>query len=865
MPDLRLKDYQQLALDKLRDYFQRCSQFNRASTAFYDLTQRPYTEIAELPGLPYVCLRLPTGAGKTFVACHALPIAARELLQTERSLVLWLVPSNAIREQTLKALKDRQHPYRRALDSLLGNVAVLDVGEALYLTRPTLDTASVVIVSTIQAFRVEDTEGRKVYETNGALMDHFSGYEAGALAGLETYENGVVKYSLANVLRLRRPIILVDEAHNARTQLSFDTLARFDPACIIELTATPDTEASPSNVLHQVSAAELRAEDMVKLPIVLETRPHWKELLADAIAQLNQLETLAQAESRATGEYLRPMMLLQAQPRRRDQDTLTVDVVEKTLLDDFGIPKAQIARATGEDRDLDGVKIEDPTCPLRFVITVQALKEGWDCPFAYVLCSVAELYSATAVEQILGRVMRLPQARRKQQAELNQAYAFVASSNFISAAERLKDGLVQNGFERIEAERLVRAPDRPVQPTLDFGPLFASQPPHQIAVITPEAPNWSVVPDETANKLRYDEQAGTVVVSAPLTQHDREALSAAFSSKAGHALAEQIFVQSQQVVDKRSPAERGMKFSVPVLAFRQGDLLNPFEESHFLEHTWRLAQQDPTLTEGEYALRQDVVQRAAIDIGDQHTVQIKFMTELHQQMRLLDSDQGWAEADLISWLDRTISHPDITFAQSTAFITAVVQKLQRERSAPLARLVHDKYRLRQAVAAKIDKHRQAARNQAYQQLLLPESPLEVTPKLCFTYDPYRYPCTPYRGSYQFFRHFYPEVGSFDSGEEEACAIVIDTLPKVESWVRNPDRGPRAFWLQTSSDKFYPDFVCKLQDGRFLVVEYKGADRWSNDDSREKRTIGEVWEKRSNGQCLFIMPKGKDFEAIRAKL
>lgn len=865
MADLRLKDYQQLVLDKLRDYFRRCSQFSSASTAFYHLTQRPYTEIAELPGLPYVCLRLPTGAGKTYVACHALPIAARELLQTERSLALWLVPSNAIREQTLKALKDRQHPYRRALDSLLGNVAVLDVGEALYLTRPTLDTGSVVIVSTIQAFRVEDTEGRKVYETNGALMDHFSGYEAAALAGLETYENGTIKYSLANVLRLRRPIILVDEAHNARTQLSFDTLARFDPACIIELTATPDIETSPSNVLHQVSAAELRAEDMVKLPIVLETRPHWKELLGDAIAQLNQLEKLAQAETRATGEYLRPVMLLQAQPRRKDQDTLTVQMVEKTLIEDFGIPKAHIARATGEDKDLDGVKIEDPTCPLRFVITVQALKEGWDCPFAYVLCSVAELYSPTAVEQILGRVMRLPQARRKQQAELNQAYAFVASNNFMSAAERLKDGLVQNGFERIEAERLVRAPDRPVQPTLDFGPLFADQPPPQISVITPEAPDLSVVPDETVHKLRYDELASAIVVSAPLTQYDREALSAAFSSEIGHTVVEQVFVQSQRVVDKRSPAERGTKFSVPMLAYRQDDLLSPFEESHFLEHTWRLAQQDPALTEGEYALRQGSVQRAAIDIGDRHTVQIKFMAELHEQMRMLASDRDWTEADLISWLDRTISHPDITFAQSTAFITAAVQKLQGERNVALAQLVHDKYRLRQAVAAKIDTHRQAARNQAYQQLLLPESPLEVTPELCFTYDPYRYPCTPYRGNYQFFKHFYPEVGGFDSGEEEACAIVIDTLPKVDTWVRNPDRGTRAFWLQTSSDKFYPDFVCKLQDGRFLVVEYKGADRWSNDDSREKRTIGEVWEKRSNGQCLFIMPKGKDFEAIRAKL
>jgi type III restriction enzyme len=68
-------------------------------------------------------------------------------------------------------------------------------------------------------------------------------------------------------------------------------------------------------------------------------------------------------------------------------------------------------------------------------------------------------------------------------------------------------------------------------------------------------------------------------------------------------------------------------------------------------------------------------------------------------------------------------------------------------------------------------------------------------------------------------------------------------------------------LQTATDKFYPDFVCKLEDGRFLVVEYKGADRWSNDDSREKRRLGELWALKSNGTCLFIMPKGEQFEEI----
>ncbi len=58
------------------------------------------------------------------------------------------------------------------------------------------------------------------------------------------------------MLRLRRPLVIVDEAHNARTELSFETLSRFDPSFILEFSATPDTERQPSDILYSVSAAE---------------------------------------------------------------------------------------------------------------------------------------------------------------------------------------------------------------------------------------------------------------------------------------------------------------------------------------------------------------------------------------------------------------------------------------------------------------------------------------------------------------------------------------------------------------------------------------------------------------------------------
>jgi len=148
------------------------------------------------------------------------------------------------------------------------------------------------------------------------------------------------------------------------------------------------------------------------------------------------------------------------------------------------------------------------------------------------------------------------------------------------------------------------------------------------------------------------------------------------------------------------------------------------------------------------------------------------------------------------------------------------------------------------------------------------TPLVVKTDVSFSFNPLEYPYnTRYQGGYEFKNHYYKEVGNLkDSGEEFDCAKFIDSLPEVKFWVRNLERRERhSFSLHTTTDKFYPDFICMLKDGRYLVVEYKGEDRWSNDGSREKRTLGGSWENRSGGSCLFIMPKGKDLEAIRAKV
>jgi len=426
-----------------------------------------YNPIAGFPAdMPYFCLRVPTGGGKTWLAARSVSLVNTHLLRGEHSVILWLVPSKPIREQTLKALRDRTHPYHLALREA-GPITVMDLEEAKSVTRATLDSSTTVIVATRQAFQVEDEECRKVYQSSGALMHHFDNLSPAQRDGLLSDGQGeqrTTPCSLANVLRLRRPFVVVDEAHNSRTELAFDMLARFRPSGVMELTATPDLERTPSNVLHSVSAAELKAEEMIKLPVVLATEPNWQQCLADAIGRRDALQQLADEERRAGAPYLRPLVLIQSEPRRAGIETLDFEKVKNELITNHGVPASEIVVATGDEKGLEQIDadyklgIADPACPVKFVITQKALAEGWDCPFAYILVSMASLSSATAVEQLLGRVLRMPHARRRGREALNRAYAHVCAAEFSQAAHALADRLIEHmGFEALDVASMIAA------------------------------------------------------------------------------------------------------------------------------------------------------------------------------------------------------------------------------------------------------------------------------------------------------------------------------------------------------------------------------------------------------------------------
>lgn len=880
---LTLRGYQTRALAALEAYFDEAVGLG-AKRAFVVLTERPYRSVPQLPDLPYVCLRIPTGGGKTIMASHAVGIAAKRWVQHDRVVCLWLVPSNAIREQTLARLKDTADPYRQALAArFAGAVTVMDLAEALYLQRGLLDGETVVIVATLAALRVTDTEGRKVYEANGALDHHFDALAPELLAMLERREGGGPPVeSLANVLRLRRPVVVMDEAHNARTTLSFDTLARFAPSCVIEFTATPTSRNAPeagyfpSNVLAHVSAAELKAEEMIKLPVTLWTHGSWSDAVTDALAKQRELEGVAAREQAVSGERMRPIVLFQAQARREGTATITPEVLKQSLIDDHHIPVAQIAIETGTTRELEGVDLSDPTCPIRYVITVQALREGWDCPTAYILCSIAEQASARAVEQLLGRVLRMPLARRKHEAALNQAYAYVVSDNFASAAQGLKDALVEAGFERLDTEQMIEE-GRGIgaQPSL-----FYATPASPVIRVVSEAPapeRFAELESGLRDVVRITTASPTeirVEVSGPLSDDAAERLAECFASPEARATVRALARDSRGGITgaaatwpgdgSGAPARAAQPLRIPQLAIRgpQGTL-ELFEESHFLDEAWRLAACDATLGGAEFPLTVRAGQAGEVDISTAGRLEISFRDAVSNQLTLVEGEPGWTVASLAVWLDAHIPHPDLTHADARLFVNNVLTTLIEHTGVTLDQLAREKYRLRKAVETKIAEHRAAQRRTAFQRALFDGAAgrIVVEPELALNFDdPATYsPNWLYDGPVRFRRHVFTHIGELpDSGEEHDCAVYLDSHPLVARWLRNIANRPRqSFWLQTASDRFYPDFVGELTDGRVFAVEYKGEHLWSNDDSKEKRAVGEIWAAASGGRCIFVMPNGSD--------
>ncbi len=425
--------------------------------------------------VPNICLKVPTGGGKTLLATVAVERINTEYFKKQTGLVLWIVPSDAIYSQTWKAFANREHPYRQMLERASGGrVRLLEKGDSF--TKQDVDQQLCVMLMMLQAgaVRKESKEARKMFQDSGKYPSFFPDvddpignkemlHQVPNLDANDMTDEGfrvgglTAKQSLGNVLRLVRPLVLIDEGHKAYSNTALETIAGYNPRFILELSATPNSGREyVSNVLVNVTGMALKDEEMIKLPINLinESRADWKHALATAKQKLDELQKDAAKVRNNEGRYIRPILLVRVERTgkdQRDKAHIHAEDVREYLVEKMGAQPEQIKVKSAELDELDKVDLLSDICPVRYIITKDALREGWDCPFAYILAVLSKTTAATALTQMVGRVMRQPGAKLTDVPSLNECYVFTFDQEVQTAVDSVRHGLEEEGMGDLSA------------------------------------------------------------------------------------------------------------------------------------------------------------------------------------------------------------------------------------------------------------------------------------------------------------------------------------------------------------------------------------------------------------------------------
>ena len=426
--------------------------------------------------VPNVCLKVPTGGGKTLLAAASVARVFSQYLHRHTGLVLWVVPNEAIYRQTLKALADRDHPYRQILNvAAAGRVRILEKSSPL--TRLDVESNLCVMLLMLQSASRQSKETLKFFRDRGNVLgflpreDDIEGHwkllslapnldvyaPVGASQAQARAQMGsIVKSSLGNVMRVVRPMVVIDEGQHAYSEIALRTLDGFNPCFMLELSATPrvaSDRSSGSNILVDVRGKDLDDAEMIKLPIHVDVKRwnDWQSCLAAAVEQLDGLQREAQVLRAETARYIRPMMLVQVERTGadlRDAGFIHAEDAKAHLLQ-LGLSERQIAIKTSEKNDLrapENIDLLSPTCEVRAIITKAALQEGWDCPFAYVLCALAAGRNPAAMTQLVGRILRLPQVAKTGRAALDACYVLCHDARTGEVVKAIKNSLEGEGM-----------------------------------------------------------------------------------------------------------------------------------------------------------------------------------------------------------------------------------------------------------------------------------------------------------------------------------------------------------------------------------------------------------------------------------
>lgn len=838
---MELKNYQQSSINDLERFLLTIQETKDVSTAFNTFwVNHPLTPVQpslgnaiepyknNIPGVPHICFKIPTAGGKTFIACNAIKIIYDAFHYNSNKAVVWLVPSITILDQTIKNLKDSNHPYRQKINAQFGNrVAVFDKAELLGGTG--LNPGSIqeqlnILVLSFDSLRAKNKEERKVFQENSNLQ---------SFALLLGNDEDI---SLMRVIQSLNPVVIIDESHNAESDLSIDMIKNLNPCFILDLTATPRRN---SNIISFVDAIELKKANMVKLPVIIYNHNDKEEVINSALQLQHKLELQAKEEQKKGGLYIRPIVLFQAQPKNAEDNT-TFEKLKETLIK-LQIPEDQIKIKTANINELKGIDLMSTDCPVRYIITVNALKEGWDCPFAYILASLADKSSSVDVEQILGRVLRQPYVTKHQFPLLNLCYVLTASGKFLETLDNIVKGLNKAGFSDKDykiADPVQIENARETESTKQME-VFIGKP---VVTIEEEA----------------DIDLSRITPIAEIQQLNAGVVAIEKSAEAQHAAFESRMVESEKshTISLPSALEKMVK-TYSIKAFFKEEAVKVILPQFFLKRPGSEIFGGDKLLEKEELLENFKLSQQNIEISFNNISSELYKIDLDETKAnhtpsFVKIDGNFKESILSYILDpsrkdarvRTFTkrmmdnignlYP-IADSEIRKYIQRILEDFTEEQ---FTDMYNQAYSYAKKIKDKIQSLSDEFAEKKFREYLDTD---QVFIKPSFSLPAQIIPGLTAK---DITKCLYEKEGAIN-GFEESVINEVANLSNILFWTRNMDR--KGFCINGFINH-YPDFIIQTKSGKTIILETKG----DHLDAEQKVRLGEKWATKAGNNYRYFM-------------
>jgi type III restriction enzyme len=854
---MELKSYQQKVIENLEEYLEYVQEHKNVSLAFNKYWEDkigPYNPLDNtgmqpyknnIPNAAHVCIKVPTAGGKTFIAVNALHSIFSAYDTSKTKAVIWLVPWSNLLQQTVNALSNPEHPYRQKLNALFNHKVEIYQKEDLLQGsnfNPTVvkEQLSIFVLS-FASLRAKNKEDRKVYQENGQLESFVPQY-----ANRKHLLEDVDDTALINVIRSLHPVLVVDESHNAESDLSIDMLKNLNPSFILDLTATPKNN---SNIVSLVPAIELKKEHMVKLPVIVYNNHDKTEVINNALHLQRKLENLAKKQEEDGGKYIRPIVLFQAQPKTKDDNTTFEKL--KTQLLGLGIPENQIKIKTANIDELKGIDLMDKNCEVRYIITINALKEGWDCPFAYILASLADKSSAVDVEQILGRVLRQPYVQRHKAFQLNLSYVLTASAKFNDTLQSIVEGLKASGFSGNEhrvADKMTEEEKQKeiVSPVDSF--LFPEQQKEEEETIDKKRISF----DPNAKEDDIEDTSVITEIETIAEEQNKE-------------LEQQIKEQEKQPVDENIFQEMGDKVKRYRVKETNKEIIDKIDFPQFF---LKVTASDIFGTDEELLNRESLLKDFKLSDEDIKIDFDKISSDLYK-VDLTETVKDNYTPDWVKIEESQVKDPiaeyilakpqDAQISDITHQIMQIIGNMypipDQEIKVYVGRILKgmNAEQMRDILVRKwsyTDKIKSKIRQ-------LSDSYAETR-----FFDILKVKGIKAKGNWKLGKEIVPgNVGSSIGNSlyekegtmnnfEERVIMEIGTSSNIAFWHRNLERG-KGFFINGFKANHYPDFILQTKSGKTILIETKG-DHLDGSDSEGKCRLGNEWERQAGQDFSYFM-------------